>query len=110
MAVLADDAPWDFISAAAPVDFVNEVCARIAIRLDKYHPIHKMKKIRCPVLLQTAEKDIGNPRKVVDKASRLLGERGEVIRYPIDHFDIYLGDDFERAVGDQVIFFKKHLL
>ena len=29
---------------------------------------------------------------------------------PIDHFDIYLGEHFEKAVSDQLEFFKKHLL
>jgi|GEM_PF-1710919 len=36
--------------------------------------------------------------------------RGLVLQvYPIGHFDIYVGDDFEKGVGDQLAFFKKHL-
>jgi hypothetical protein len=39
-------------------------------------------------------------------------ERGrdvELRRYPIGHFDIYWGDDFERAVADQLDFLRRHL-
>jgi hypothetical protein len=28
---------------------------------------------------------------------------------PIDHFDIYLGENFEKTVSDHLDFFKKHL-
>ena len=35
--------------------------------------------------------------------------RGEIVRYPIGHFDIYLGEAFERAVADQVAFLQRVL-
>jgi hypothetical protein len=38
-----------------------------------------------------------------------LEKYAEVKYYPIGHFDIYIGDDFEKAVSDQLEFFKKHL-
>ena len=33
----------------------------------------------------------------------------EPIYYPIGHFDIYNGENFESSVNDQLKFFKKHL-
>jgi len=33
----------------------------------------------------------------------------EAIYYPIGHFDIYIRDTFEKAVSDQLEFFKRHL-
>ena len=36
--------------------------------------------------------------------------RAEVKRYPIGHFDIYVGEAFERAVADQADFLQRHLL
>ncbi len=39
-----------------------------------------------------------------------LAPRGEVRRYDASHFDIYVGDVFERAVSDQVEFLAQHLL
>jgi hypothetical protein len=36
--------------------------------------------------------------------------RARVKRYPIGHFEIYVGDWFERAVADQAGFLVEHLL
>jgi hypothetical protein len=35
--------------------------------------------------------------------------RGEVVRYPIGHFEIYAGAAFEVAIVDQVNFLNKHV-
>lgn len=109
IAVLADAGAWNFFNKIAPADFFNQVCARILIRMDKYHPIKYTPKIHCPVLLQVCDKDVSLPKKVVEKAEKNLGELVEVIHYPIDHFDVYLGNNFEKAVSDQLEFFNKHL-
>ena len=36
--------------------------------------------------------------------------RGEVKLYPEGHFDIYVGDAFERVIADQLDFLDKHLM
>jgi fermentation-respiration switch protein FrsA (DUF1100 family) len=109
IAALADAGAWDFFNQVAPDDFINKVCARILIRMDKYHPIKQTPSVRCPVLLQVCDKDISLPTKVINKAEKNLGELAEIIHYPIDHFDIYLGENFAKAANDQMDFFKKHL-
>jgi len=35
--------------------------------------------------------------------------RAEVRTYPFGDFDIYVGEGFERAVGDQLHFLRRHL-
>ncbi|UCD38750.1 MAG: alpha/beta hydrolase, partial [Fidelibacterota bacterium] len=109
IAIMADTDAWDAFCQLASDDLINEACARIIIRMDKYHPIKHAGKVRCPVLLQACDLDIGVPLSVIGKAQQRLGDLAEVIRYPIDHFDIYIGDNFEQAVSDQVAFFRKHL-
>lgn len=109
IAMLADSDAWETIGEFVPDDFINEACARIIIRMDKYHPIKHTARVRCPVLLQVCDQDISLPMKVVEKAEKRLGKLAEVIHYPIDHFDIYMGENFEKAVNDQLKFFKKHL-
>ncbi len=42
--------------------------------------------------------------KVADDAPQ-----GELVRYPIGHFDIYNGEWFERAVSRQAEFLARHL-
>ena len=41
--------------------------------------------------------------------AKRMGELAEIKRYPVGHFDIYEGEDFERAVSHQIAFFKRHL-
>ena len=36
-------------------------------------------------------------------------ERGEVVRYPIRHYDIYRPDIRARVIADQVAFLRRHL-
>jgi len=111
IAAMADTEAWKTFNVLASDNFINEICARILIRMDKYHPIKFASKIRCPVLIQICDKDITTtPENIVNKAKDKLGTFAEVIHYPLDHFDIYLGDNFEKSVSDQIIFFKKHLL
>ena len=102
---------WRLYCELAPAGFVNEVCARILIRMDKYSPIKRADKIQCPVLLQICDEDVATtPPGAVEKARKHLGKLAEIVHYPIDHFDIYLGEWFEQAVSDQLTFFRKHLL
>ncbi len=109
LALMSDDDAWDFFAQYAPDDFVNEACARIAIRIDKYRPIEQVHKISRPVLLQTCDHDFALPSTVVDRAASRLGGLAQIVRYPIGHFDIYRGSHFETAVSRQIEFFSKHL-
>jgi fermentation-respiration switch protein FrsA (DUF1100 family) len=100
---------YDFFIKYASEDYINEVCARIMLRGDKYRPVKHARNIRCPVLLQICEHDSIIPKSAAEETEKELGEYAEVIYYPIGHFDIYMGDNFEKAVNDQLDFFKKHL-
>jgi dienelactone hydrolase len=93
----------------ASESFVNEVCARITIRGDKFRPVTKAKKVRCPVLLQICENDELAPLSAAEETAEKLGDLAEVKRYPIGHFDIYIGANFERSVADQLEFLLRRL-
>jgi uncharacterized protein len=87
----------------------NEIAARIALHVGSYRPARQAGKIRCPILFCVADNDdLTAPGRVLKAASK--APRAEVKRYPIGHFDIYVGEGFERAVADQVDFLKRHLL
>jgi len=100
---------YDGYRELVPDTFINEVCARILIRGDKYRPVKQAKHVRCPVLLQVCEHDTIIPRSAAEETEKQLGKYAEAIYYPIGHFDIYIGDNFEKAIGDQLGFLKKHL-
>ena len=109
IAIMAFSEAYETFVKLAPEDFVNEACARIFIRFDKFRPIKYAQKVRCPVLLQVCDKDIGTPMSLVEEAKKRMGKLVENVHYPIDHFDIYEGINFEKAVSDQLEFYKKHL-
>ncbi|HSM15983.1 MAG TPA: hypothetical protein VK845_03160 [Gemmatimonadales bacterium] len=109
VAVMPVAEAWDALQELAPPDFVNQACARILIRMDKYRPVVHAGRVRCPVMLQICDEDVRDPEHFVRKTAQRLGKLAEIIHYPIAHFDIYLGEDFERSICDQVAFFEKHL-
>jgi pimeloyl-ACP methyl ester carboxylesterase len=109
IACLTTPDAYEFYRKFAPQDFINEICARINIRADKYRPVKHAHNVRCPVLLQVCEFDSITPISAAKETERQLGKFAEVINYPIGHFDIYIGVNFEKAVRDQLHFFQKHL-
>jgi dienelactone hydrolase len=87
----------------------NEVAARIALHVGTYRPGQGAGKIRCPILFCVGDQDNLTAPGLVVKAAR-KAPRGELKRYPIGHFDIYVGEWFERAVADQTEFLTRQLL
>jgi len=109
IAIIPFTEAYEAFEKLAPANFANEACARILIRIDKFRPIKKANKVRCPVLLQICDKDEPLPLNTIEEAANKMGKYSEVKHYPIGHFDIYIGKNFERSVTDQLEFFKKHL-
>jgi fermentation-respiration switch protein FrsA (DUF1100 family) len=88
-------------------NFINEVCARVILRSHGYRPDKHIRDVRCPVLIQICDYDSLAPiRAEIEKE---LSKYAEVKHYPIGHFDIYTGENFEKSVSDQIEFFKKNL-
>lgn len=109
IALLTAPDAYEAFARLAPEDFVNEACARIIIRGDKYRPVDQAHQVRCPVLLQICDHDSLTPISAAEETVRRLGAYANVKHYGIGHFDIYFGDNFEKSVEDQLEFFKSHL-
>ncbi|MCP4750813.1 MAG: prolyl oligopeptidase family serine peptidase [Proteobacteria bacterium] len=92
-----------------PDSYVNQACARIILRGGFYRPVETAQDIQCPVLLQISENDSLIPMSASEETIRKLGDLVEVRTYSVGHFEIYTGKSFERSVGEQIDFFKKHL-
>lgn len=103
-----EDAVAGYAGVATP-GFINETCARIIVRADKYRPVEYAGDIACPVLLQICDKDSLTPLSAALETEQQLGEDAEAIHYPIGHFEIYQGEHFEKSVQDQLVFFNTHL-
>ncbi|HEX7321678.1 MAG TPA: alpha/beta fold hydrolase [Mycobacterium sp.] len=86
----------------------NEVAARLAMLLFAYSPGRLAAKVPCPILFCVCEADSVAPAAATLRHAA-KAPRGEVKLYPEGHFDIYVGDAFERAVADQIAFLGRHL-
>lgn len=86
----------------------DEVAARVFLSIPTYRPIGVVRRIRCPVLFCVADRDrVAPPEPALAAAHRV--PRAEIRRYDADHFDLYIGEGFERTVSDQVEFLLRAL-
>lgn len=106
-AMTSPDAEPGFM-AIAPPDFRNEICARIGLTMGFYRPGRKTDRLRCPLLVCVCEKDSIAPAAAAEAAARRAGDRAELVRYPIGHFEIYT-TAFDTAIADHLAFLRRHL-
>lgn len=86
----------------------NEVAARIGMKILTYRPGRLAAKVGCPILFCVCDTDsVAPPGPTLRYAAK--APRGTVKRYPEGHFDIYVGDAFERVVADQLEFLDRNL-
>lgn len=89
--------------------FVNEVPARVCLRIASYRPITSAASVRCPWLICICDDDAVTPPAPAARAAD-RAPRAEVRRYAgAAHFDMYVDGLFERAVADQIAFLTRHL-
>ena len=107
-AMTSPDADPGYHAIAGPT-WHNEATARVALRTATYRPGLQADRLPCPILIQIADKDAVAPVKAAQDAAWRATGRAEVRTYPIGHFDIYLGEPFERAIADQLHFLRRHV-
>ncbi len=89
--------------------WADEAAARVCLHVGLYRPGRQAARIACPILYCVGDEDAITPPGPAIAAAG-AAPRGELRRYPIGHFDVYVGEWFERAVADQVAFLTRHLL
>ncbi len=87
----------------------NEAAARIALRVSAYRPGRHAGRIAAPILFILARDDVITPPEFA-RAAASRAAHAELRTYPGGHFEVYVGDGFERVVADQVDFLSRHLL
>ena len=106
----APEAEPGFLAMTSPgTTWVNRYTARLGLRLTGYRPYTQLAKLRCPVLVVVADDDQTTPPEPAVKAAE-RAPNAQLVRYPIGHFDIYMGEWFERAVDEETRFLTRHLL
>lgn len=95
-------------SAIDNADDHDQVPARIALQIPLHRPGRRAKDVRCPILFCVCENDsVAPPKPTLRYAAQ--APRGEVKIYPEGHFEIYLGEPFERVIADQIAFLHRHV-
>lgn len=84
------------------------VAARALLRLPFYRPIRYASRIRCPLLIQVADRDTVTPVSPAKRASE-MAPKATLQAFPAGHFDFYTGDTFRVTTERQLIFLKDHL-
>jgi fermentation-respiration switch protein FrsA (DUF1100 family) len=97
------------MQAIAGPTWRNEYTARAVFAEWTNRAIAKMDQIRCPILVQIADRDSVAPASAARAAAWRAKGQVEVREYPCAHFDIYVGEWRDRAVADQLHFLTRHL-
>lgn len=85
-----------------------QVLARVGLQLIRYVPGRQAAKISCPILFCVCDRDSLAPAKATLRHAR-RAPKGEIKRYAEGHFDIYVGESFERVIGDQLDFLRRNV-
>jgi dienelactone hydrolase len=83
--------------------FRNETAARVLLHIIGYCPGRIGRGIRSPTLLCVCDTDTVAPARATLRHARKI-KTAEVKVYHDGHFDIYVGDSFERVIADQIDF------
>lgn len=92
-----------------PPSWRNEMTARVMLTLASYRPIAQVGKLKVPILVQACMKDSVAPAPAAVKLAQKAGPLVELKQYDMGHFDIYVGEDRETALKDQLAFFGRTL-
>jgi dienelactone hydrolase len=84
----------------------NEISPGVFLTVALHRAAAKAKKVTCPLWVGLGEADITVSRKAI---VRLAGRapRGELHRYPYDHWLPFVGEAPDRIAGDQIDFLRR---
>ena len=84
-----------------------QMSARFGFAITRYFPGMSARKLSCPALVIACLKDTVAPvGPTIKYAKQLL--QGTLVELDTGHFDIYIGEWFEKVVGIQTDWLKKH--
>ena len=87
--------------------FINKICGRSMLMMQGPNVTKVAQNVECPVLILVCEKDTTVSPDSYKKVAEILGGKATVIKYPFGHFDIYKGENFDKAIESQLSFLKR---
>lgn len=106
--ISAPDSDPGYRRMAGP-DWVNEVCARLAVTGLNHRHTRVADRLPCPWLIQICDRDTVAPTTSAVNAARRAGSRAVTRHYNLGHFDIYVDQGLETSVRDQLDFLRECL-
>lgn len=109
-ALMATPDAVDGITALIPdgMDIPGDVAARFGLDIIRHFPGRSMRDIDCPTFLAICDRDTVAPAKATSRHAKDL-RHGEVKHYDAGHFDIYIGEWFEKNITDQLDFLARNV-
>jgi pimeloyl-ACP methyl ester carboxylesterase len=106
LAAMASEDAFRGCLAIVPPGWRNEIALRFFVTMPLYRPVRHAGAVNCPALIIACTKDtVASTRAASEVAERMNG-KARLAWLPIGHFDVYLGEWFERSCAEQVEFFK----
>jgi pimeloyl-ACP methyl ester carboxylesterase len=99
---------YDAVLGSAGYDVPQNMAARVALDVLRARPGAKAKSVQCPILFAVCKPDSVAPSKATLRHVR-KAPKGEIKLYDAGHFDIYVGDDFEMVLADELAFLAEHV-
>ena len=87
----------------------GEIPARVFFNLIRYRPIQNLRRIAVPVLYIASKNDGLIPIETSREAATNIAPYAEYHEWEMQHFDIYHGKWFEKAVSVQLEFLNQHI-
>lgn len=95
-------------SGLTEAEYRSQVPARIGLAVPLARPGRRTKDLTKPALFCVCDRDTVAPAPATLRHAAKAPE-GEVRRYDAGHFDIYIGDDFDQVITDQIAFLRQHV-
>jgi len=101
----------DGFAAAVPEGspWRNEAAPAVFLSIAAIRPVRKAKRLRAPLWAGLGECDVSVSGKAVERLAE-RAPRGELHRYPYDHFGAFLGEGPQRVASDQIDFLRRNAL
>lgn len=88
--------------------FKNITPVATILEFFKYCPGKYAERVKCPIFYAVCENDIVAPaKKTLYYANK--SKNATIKKYPCGHFDIYLGENFQRVILDYIDYFKNNI-
>jgi pimeloyl-ACP methyl ester carboxylesterase len=87
----------------------GEIPARIFFNLMRYRPIQDVRKISVPVLFIASKQDSLIPLESSRETATNIAPYVQYHEWDMQHFDIYHGQWFEKAISTQLEFLHQHI-